>query len=277
MDWGAGEYEHTASQLLPAAREVIEHAAPRAGERLVDVGCGTGNAALLAAERGAEVTGVDPARRLLEVARARASGTDISFLEAEAARLPCRDASAEVLVSVFGVIFAPDPAAAVTEMARVAGPDARVVLSAWLPRGPLAEVIGARSQALAAAAAAATSAQTDGGGEAPSAEGANAPFAWHELDALVDLFAPHGFSVELEEHQLAFVAASPSEFLDAELRVHPSWIAARAVLEPRGEMAALGARTLAILNETNENPAAFRITGDYVVMVSRRGRAASPA
>ena len=65
MDWSLGHYEHTAAQLLPAARVAVDLAAPSSGERLVDVGCGTGNAALLAAASGAAVTGVDPARRLL--------------------------------------------------------------------------------------------------------------------------------------------------------------------------------------------------------------------
>ena len=74
FDWGLGRYEDTAAQLEPAARAVVERAAPAAGEHVVDVGCGTGNAALLAAERGARVTGVDPAPRLLDVARERGRG-----------------------------------------------------------------------------------------------------------------------------------------------------------------------------------------------------------
>ena len=56
LDWSLGRYEHTAEQLLPAARAVVEHAAPAKGQHVVDIGCGTGNAALLAAERGARVT-----------------------------------------------------------------------------------------------------------------------------------------------------------------------------------------------------------------------------
>ena len=90
FDWGLGRYEDTATRLEPAARVVVEAAAPVAGERVVDVGCGTGNAALLAAERGASVTGVDPAPRLLEVARAQAAarGLDATFAPGHAAELP---------------------------------------------------------------------------------------------------------------------------------------------------------------------------------------------
>src|SRR4051795_733952 len=110
LDWSLGRYERTAEQLLPAARLVVERAAPSAGDRVVDVGCGTGNAALLAAERGARVTGVDPAARLLDVAREEASagGLDATFVEGDAAAIPLDYGEADLVLSVFGVIFAPD-------------------------------------------------------------------------------------------------------------------------------------------------------------------------
>src|SRR5919199_4523142 len=101
FDWGLGRYEDTAVRLEPAARVVVERAAPAPGEHVVDVGCGTGNAALLAAERGARVTGVDPAPRLLEVARheAAARGLDVTFVVGEAAALPLGDGEADVVLS----------------------------------------------------------------------------------------------------------------------------------------------------------------------------------
>lgn len=138
VDWGVGHYEQTASQLLPAAELLVEQAAPLAGTRVVDVGCGTGNAALLAAARGARVTGVDPALRLLEVARRRAAAAalEVTFLTGEAAALPLPDNSADVVLSVFGVIFAPDPQAAAAELARVTAHDGRILLTAWIPGAP---------------------------------------------------------------------------------------------------------------------------------------------
>jgi ubiquinone/menaquinone biosynthesis C-methylase UbiE len=139
MEWSLGRYEQIAVGLLPAASVAIEQAAPRPEERALDVGCGTGNAALLLAERGATATGVDPARRLLEVARgeAEARGLDIGFVSGEAEALPFADAAADIVVSVFGVIYAADPAAAAAEMVRVLAPRGRIVLSAWLPTGPV--------------------------------------------------------------------------------------------------------------------------------------------
>src|SRR5262249_38420696 len=141
FDWGLGNYERTAGQLAPAARTVVEVAAPVAGEHAVDVGTGTGNGALLAAARGARTTGVDPAPRLLEVARGRAAsaGLDITFAPGDAASLPLGDGEADAVFSVFGVIFAPDPAAAAAELARVTAPAGRIVFSAWLPEGAIRE------------------------------------------------------------------------------------------------------------------------------------------
>src|SRR2546421_8721222 len=107
LDWGVGRYETTAEELRPVAAAVVERAAISPGDRVVDVGCGTGNAALLAALRGARTVGVDPAVRLLEVARARAveSGASATFLQGDAASIPVATDSADVVLSVFAVIF----------------------------------------------------------------------------------------------------------------------------------------------------------------------------
>jgi SAM-dependent methyltransferase len=256
VDWSVGRYEQIALQLLPAAVAVVEHAAPERAERVVDVGCGTGNAALLAAERGARVIGVDPVQRLLDVAdaQARTRGLDIELVRGEAAALPLPDASADVVLSVFGVIFAPDAPAAAAEMARVTAAGGRIALCAWIPEGALTDVVRVRREAIAAATGAA---------------GGPPPFPWHDGEALAGMFAPHGFSVGTHEERLAFTAASPRDFIDTEFREHPLWAAARAVLEPRGEVQAVLDRELQILEAANEEPGAFRLTSRYVVATAR--------
>jgi SAM-dependent methyltransferase len=257
MDWSLGHYETTAKQLLPAARVVVEQAAPDRDELVVDVGCGTGNAALLAAERGARVTGIDPAARLLDVARARASarGLEATFVQGDAAAIPVQDRSTDLVLSVFGVIFAPDASAAAAEMARVTAPGGRIVVSAWIPRGAISDMVGVSREAMA---------------RAVGASAGPAPFAWYERDALTDIFAPLGFSVSVREEQLAFTADSARDFLEAESADHPLWVAGRAVLEPRGELQALQARVLGILEAANEEPGAFRVTSRYVVARAER-------
>jgi SAM-dependent methyltransferase len=259
MDWSVGSYERVAEGLQPASAAVIEHAAPAPGERLLDIGCGTGNASLLAVERGARVTGVDPAARLLGVARelARLRGCEIEFIEGTAEALPVAEASADVAVSVFGVIFATDPSAAAREISRVTAPHGRLVTSAWLPSGAIAQM--GRMGRAAIAAAAGTPAGPP-------------PFAWHDPDALSELLEPHGFSVELHEHFLPFTAASPEAFLDEEMGEHPVWVSARGLLESRGELASLRESVLGVLRDANEDPQAFQVTSRYVVAVAARGR-----
>ncbi|MDQ3647036.1 MAG: methyltransferase domain-containing protein [Actinomycetota bacterium] len=201
---------------------MVERAVPQVSERVLDLGCGTGNAALVAAARGATVTGVDPAPRLLDVARARAvdHGVDIAFALGEAAALPVESESVDVLLSVFGVVFAPDPVAAAAEMARVSTPQGRIVLSAWLPEGAVREVVRmAREMEMAAL-------------DAPSGP---LPFAWHDQEALSGLLGRHGFSVDIESHSLVFTAASIDDYLQGELVDHPLWVASRAMLEARGK------------------------------------------
>jgi SAM-dependent methyltransferase len=258
-DWSMGHYEHTAAQLLPAARMVVDRAGICDGERVLDVGCGTGNAALLAAALGARVTGVDPAARLLEVARERVAseGLNATFESGDAAALPVEDGAADVVMSVFGVIFAPDPVAAAEEMARVATPDGRILLSAWIPEGPISQMGRAAREAIGKAL-----------GPAPAGP---PPFMWHDQDALAGLFAPYGFDVSLERERIAFEAPSLDEYLDGEFDNHPLSVAGRALLEPRGEADALRARAREILAEGNESPDAFRVTSSYVVVTARRG------
>jgi SAM-dependent methyltransferase len=257
-DWSAARYERTAEQLLPAARAVVEHAVITPGERLIDVGCGTGNAALLAAERGARATGVDPAARLLDVAReqAAARGLDATFVSGDAAKLPVADGEADVVVSVFGVIFAPAAGAAARELARVTRPGGRLALSAWIPQGAIGDSVRAAREAVARAL-----------GAPPGAP----PFAWHERGALARLLEPAGFT-DLARHdeRLAFTDRSPAAFADAELEHHPLSRATRDVLGPRGELAALRDRQVEILAAANEDPAAFRVTSRYVVATARR-------
>jgi ubiquinone/menaquinone biosynthesis C-methylase UbiE len=264
-DWGAGHYECAAEQvqLLPAARAVIETAAIQPGERVLDLGCGTGNAALLAARRGIQVTGVDPASRLLDVARAGAAREqkEVTFLPGEAASLPVGDASMDVIVSVFAVIFAPDPGAAAKEMSRVLAPRGRIVLSAWIPAGTMFEATSAVSGAVRQAAG--TPAQ--------------ASFAWHDQEALVRLLAPNGFTVEVNRRQLAFTAPSAREFLDQQMTNHPMAVASLNVLEHLGQAEALRVRLLAILEDGNEDPGRFLITAPYLIATVTRDHAAGPA
>jgi SAM-dependent methyltransferase len=252
VEWGAGRYELIAKQLLPAAEVLVDIADPVAGETFVDVGCGTGNAALLVAERGARVIGIDPAERLLEVAAAAAAERDLDaeFVSGEAASMPVSNAEADAVISVFGVIFAPDPAAAAAEIDRVTAPAGRVLLAAWIPGGPISDAVRLNRQTLAEIR-----------GDPPPSP----PFAWHDREALSGLFEPRGFSVSLTEHSLAFGAPSLDEFMRIEGENHPLAIAARPVLEEAGRADEVREGMRRIYEKGNEDPEGFRITSRYVV------------
>jgi SAM-dependent methyltransferase len=258
LDWSFGCYESTAeqTQLLPAAQAVVHKAAIGRNDRVLDLGCGTGNAALLAAGHARQVTGVDPAVRLLDVAKRRAASErkTVTFLPGDAASVPLPDSSVDVIVSVFAVIFAPDPAAAALEMTRVLSPAGRIVLSAWVPAGTMFAMTSAAGNAVRQAL----------GAPEP------APFAWHDRDALTALFAPHGLRFEVERHDLAFTAPSAKDFLDLEGTNHPVALAGIRVLEQLGQADAVRAQLLAILEEGNEDHERFRITSPYVIAHARR-------
>jgi len=252
VDWSLGHYEHLAAQLQPAAGIVVDHLAPWPGEVVLDLGCGTGNATMIAASRGARVIAVDPAPRLLEVARAAAAadGLDAEFVLGSADDLPVPDCSVDAIVSVFGLIFAPDATAAVAEIARVLRPGGRIAFSAWLREGALADQARLRASLVA--------------GVRDSAPG-SVLFAWHSPASLRRLLAPYGFSVATYDHALTFAASSPEAYADAELADHPGWVAARELLEPSGRWEHVRDDLAELFAEANQDPGAFRIACRYVV------------
>lgn len=252
-DWSLGSFEDIAPALHPASQHVIAAARPRPGDYLVDVGCGTGTAALLAAQPGVMVTGVDPAPRLLEIARTTAAERDleVSFVRGDAAAMPLPDGSADVLVSVFGVIFASDPVAAAAELRRVLAPTGRIVLTAWLPEGRLNEIT-----------AVFLGAAFDGQTGPPR-------FEWHSTEQVAALLGEE-FDVSAERHQLAFVADSEDEYFSCHVLEHPLTHALAALLEERGVLQATYEKARVVLAEVNQDPSAFRLTAPYVVITAQR-------
>src|SRR4051794_3967606 len=203
MDWGEGRYEAVAEQLLPAAAVVVDIADPVPGETVVDVGCGTGNAALLAAERGAHAIGIDPAERLLEVAAADAAERDLDaeFVVGEAASLPVESGEGDVVLSVFGVIFAPDPKDAAAEMSRVLAPSGRMLIAAWIPDGPISRAVRLSGQMVAEAL-----------GQPPPPQ----RFACHGRGAGSRLFNPPGLAASVKETRIAIPPPPPRGFTAGE-------------------------------------------------------------
>jgi len=135
--WSMGDYPSVARMLAPISTAVVERAAIGPGDLVLDVAVGTGNTAIEATRRGARVTGVDISPAQIDLARARvgALGLDVDLRVGDAEDLPCDDAAFDTVVSVMGMIFAPDPAKAAAELRRVCRPGGTVVITAWAQEG----------------------------------------------------------------------------------------------------------------------------------------------
>jgi SAM-dependent methyltransferase len=131
--WARGDYPALARHMVPISVETLDLAGVAPGDQVLDVGVGDGNTAAEAARRGATVTGIDLSPDQLDKARARlvAEGLDVDLHEANAEELPFPDGRFDVVVSVLGVIFAPDHARATAEMVRVCRPGGTVAITAW--------------------------------------------------------------------------------------------------------------------------------------------------
>lgn len=140
--WMAGDFGQIAKQLETCAQEFIDRLALKPGDRVLDVACGSGNLTIPAARAGAEVTGADIATNLLEQGRARAAAEDlkIQFDEGDAENLPYDDASFDVVVTMFGAMFAPRPQLVAAELVRVCKPGGRIVMANWTPEGHIGQM-----------------------------------------------------------------------------------------------------------------------------------------
>ncbi len=255
IDWSAGRYETFADQLAPIAEHVIALAAPAANETLLDVACGTGNATLRAARRGANATGLDMAARLIEVAAAQAAdeGLPASFVVGDAQALPFDDDTFDVVVSVMGIIFARDGDIALGEVMHVMRPGGRAFVSAWLGGGAVDAMVRMLMSGI-----------TEVLGPA------RPRLPWFDTEAVHAFAAEAGATARFHAGELVFTAESPETFLAEQERDHPTsrW-AAQAFAERNADGGPMYERALAALREHNEDPAAFRATSRYHVIELR--------
>lgn len=197
--WTIGDYPVVARHLLPISETVVKTLDIQAGEDVLDVAVGDGNAAILAARRGAKVTGVDLTPAQVERARARCAAekvtVDLRVGDAQALDLP--DEAFDVVMSVMGVIFAPDHAAAARELARVCRPGGRIAITTWASTG--------WSITWRAKVAHLTP---------PALAGAPSPDEWGDADVARGRLAAAGLSTKAEQRSFAWRFPSPAAALE---------------------------------------------------------------
>ncbi len=135
LTWASGDYAVVGSTLVIMAEQLCEAVDLHAGQRVLDVATGNGNAALSAARRFCEVTGIDYVPALLERGRQRATaeGLDVTFAEGDAEGIPFPDASFDVVLSTVGSMFAPNQEKAAGELLRVCRPGGKIGMANWTP------------------------------------------------------------------------------------------------------------------------------------------------
>ena len=247
--WEKGDFTRIAASMRASGEELVDKLGITPGLKVLDLGCGDGTTALPEASRGAEVLGVDIARNLVEAgnARARSMGLDnCHFQEGDATDLHgLDDDSFDLVVSIFGAMFAPRPFDVAQEVVRVTKPGGRVVMGNWIPNDPtfVAQLLRISSAY-----------------SPPPPAGFVSPMTWGVETNVVERFAGAGVpadrvSFERDTYTFEFSGA-PSEML-AEFRDYygPTMNAFEAAAAD-GREADLHAEVEALMNEQNTSPSA---------------------
>src|SRR3981081_4261885 len=135
--WIAGDFGQIANYAVKGGEEFVARTEIKPGSRILDVACGTGNTAIPAARAGGVVTGVDIAPNLLEQARKRAAAEqlEVRFQEGDAEELPVGDHEFDVVLTMFGAMFAPRPERVAAELIRACKPGGLIAMANWTPEG----------------------------------------------------------------------------------------------------------------------------------------------
>jgi SAM-dependent methyltransferase len=256
--WTVGDYPDIARSIASVGEAIVARAQAQPGVKLLDVATGAGNVAIPAALAGADVTGLDLTPKLLEVARERAAevGAEVSFVEGDAEELPFEDDSFDRVTSCFGVMFAPRQEVAAAELARVARPGARIVVSAWTPEGLTGRMFKAVGSYMPA-----------------PPEGLKPPIAWGEERHVRSLFEPTGATLSFERLTVVFEHESPAAWLEYNERVLGPTILAKSALEPQGKWEDLHDELLELFTTADEGrDGAFRAPAEYLLTVAQMPR-----
>ncbi|MBA7465641.1 hypothetical protein ES707_00811 [subsurface metagenome] len=195
--WASGDYAVVGTTLQIVGENLCEAVDLRSSQRVLDVAAGNGNATLAAARRFAEVVSTDYVGALLERGRerARADRLPVEFREADAENLPFPDASFDVVLSTFGVMFTANHPKAAGELVRVCRPGGKIGLANWTPEGFIGNLLKTVGKAV------------------PPPSGVKSPIMWGKKEYLEEIFGS-GVAIATQSRHFTFRYKTPAHFLD---------------------------------------------------------------
>jgi ubiquinone/menaquinone biosynthesis C-methylase UbiE len=254
--WAAGDFDAIAERIWGVGDDLIGRVGVESGNRVLDVACGTGNAAIPAAVAGAKVTGLDITPELFADARRRAAdaGVEIEWIEGDAEELPFEDAAFDVVVSTFGCMFAPNHAAAAAEIARVLAPGGRIGIAAWQPQGSIGQFFATIAKHAP-----------------PPPDGFQPPPLWGVRDHVNEIFDGTGVEVRFEESAAHWRFDTVDEMVNEYATKFGPVVRLREALEPQGRWEALREDLVATFGEiTYEEDGGVAFDGDYLITLGRK-------
>lgn len=252
--WSSGDYAVVGTTLQIVGEQLCETLDIGAGQKVLDVAAGNGNAALAAARRWCEVVATDYVPSLLERARERAAadGLQIGFEVADVEALPYDSGSFDVVMSTFGAMFTPDQARAATELARVCKSGGRIGLANWTPDGFIGQVFKTI------------------GKHVPPPAGVKSPALWGTRERIEELFATSAASIQAAPAHFVFRYRSPDHWLHVFKSYYGPVLKTYAALEPAAQQA-LTDDLIALIGRFNRaTDGRMVVPGEYLEIVITR-------
>ncbi len=249
--WASGDFGRIGVQLQIVGESLCEAVDLRAGARVLDVAAGNGNASLAAARRFGDVTSTDYVPELLAqgLRRADADGLPMKSQLADAEDLPFSDDEFDVVLSTFGVMFAPNQKRAAAELLRVVRPGGRIGLASWTPDGMIGELFRTVGRFV------------------PPPAGLTSPAAWGTETRIVELFGPAARDIHTQRKQFVFRYRSAEHWITVFRGFYGPVHKAFAALEPSAQ-SALHQALLQLLGQFNRGGVDSLIApADYLEVV----------
>jgi SAM-dependent methyltransferase len=255
--WAAGHYATIGDLIWAVGGRVVRSVGVRPDDEVLDVACGTGNAAIPAAQAGASVVGVDLTPELFGEARVRAAdaGVEVDWIEGDAEALPFDDASFDVVLSTFGVMFAPRHETTAHETARVLRPGGRMGLCNWTPEGATGDLFTTVARHA----------------PPPPEVAAAPPLAWGREDHVLALFEATGIECEFRRELVDFRFGSVEDGVHTYETCFGPIVKARQRLEKEGRWAALRDDLTALFTRHNvATDGTLTYRAEYLLALGRK-------